>query len=61
MNPRTPTPEELRALAHQLRRKRLAHALMTIRTKNNPDKRHYHEVVAEDCRARIEYIEGMKP
>ena len=60
MNPRTPSPEELKVIAHNLGRKQLAHALMVIRTKNNPDKRHYHEVVAEDCRARIEFIRGMK-
>lgn len=61
MNPHTPTPEERKELAHKLRRKQLAHALMGIRTKNNPDKLHYHQVVVEDCRIRIEYIEGVKP
>lgn len=40
----------------QLRRLELAHMLKGIRTRNNPYKVHYHVVMAEDCRLRIEYI-----
>ena len=60
MNAHIPTQKELDALEYKLGRQRLAHMLMGLRVKNNPDKLHYHEVVAEDCRLRIEYIRGIK-
>ena len=48
--------EELKKKVKQLERLELAHTLRGIRTRNNPDKVHYHVLMVQDCRTRIEYI-----